>query len=193
MCCDVAIWQHDHDYSPMVETIYPLEAYGVRNVHYKVVINQYQSYNAAADACEATTSNEFYEIDEKVKIPKLDTKGSNLLASGQPPLTPVQKENYEELISEFDRLLASQPACFGDINLDGAVNEADIDQWSMFQALSKGYSSWADLNKDGLTNPDDLDIIQQNLGPCPKTDGAGVGAPVGRLHNSSERGEIGKR
>jgi hypothetical protein len=51
--------------------------------------------------------------------------------------------------------------------LDGVVNELDVQQWSMFQSLSMGLSSWADVNQDGFTNQTDLDIIEQNFGPCP--------------------------
>ena len=47
------------------------------------------------------------------------------------------------------------------------MNELDVQQWSMFQSLSMGLSSWADVNQDGLTNQTDLDIIEQNFGPCP--------------------------
>jgi hypothetical protein len=39
----------------------------------------------------------------------------------------------------------------------------------MFQSLSMGLSSWADVNQDGFTNQTDLDIIEQNFGPCPSS------------------------
>jgi len=175
LCCDVAVWQHNHQ-EPVVTNIYPLHSYSIRNAHYKLVINDYQSYDATANACAATTSTEFYEINEDVPTPKLDTADSNLLAS-ETPLTPVQKKNHDELTAQLNRLLASQPACPADINLDGVVNEADVDQWTMFQALSMGLSSWADINQDGLTNDADLDIIEQNLGRCPKAEaGEGLGS-----------------
>ena len=68
---------------------------------------------------------------------------------------------------QLGTLLASQPACASDINLDGFVNYLDIAQWSLFQELSLGNSSWADVNLDGLTNSADLSIILQNFGSCP--------------------------
>jgi hypothetical protein len=166
LCCDVAVWQADHGL-PISANIYPLEAYAIRNDQYKLVINKYQSYDAAANACAATQSTEFYEINEDVPVPKLDTADADLLASGK-PLTPIQQQNYNDLNTQLQALLASQPACPGDINLDGVVNQLDIAQWTMFQQLSMGYSSWADLNQDGLTNNADLNIIEQHLGPCPK-------------------------
>jgi hypothetical protein len=67
---------------------------------------------------------------------------------------------------QLAQILASQPACPGDVNLDGVVNNADIAQWQFFQQLS-GYSSWADINLDGLTDSADLAIILQNQGACP--------------------------
>ncbi len=166
LCCDVAIWQHDHGGTVTVTNIYPLQAYAIRNDHYKIVINKYQSYDATANACAATTSTEFYEINEDVPIPKLDTADSDLLANGN-TLTPLQQANFDALNAKLNELLASQPSCPGDINLDGVVNQLDIDQWAMFMALSP-FSSWADINQDGLTNDIDLKIIEQNLGPCPK-------------------------
>ena len=70
------------------------------------------------------------------------------------------------MTAQLAQLLASQPACPGDVNLDGVVNNADIAEYEMFQELS-GYSSWADINLDGLTDSADLAIILQNQGACP--------------------------
>lgn len=171
LCCDVAVWQHDHGGTVAITNIYPLQAYSMRNAHYKLVINNYQSYDVTANACAATTSTEFYAINEDVPIPKLDTSGSDLLASGH-PLTPPQKKNYDALTAGLNRLRAWQPACPGDINLDGVVNQLDLYQWDLFAALTP-YSSWADINQDGLTDDIDLDIIQQNQGPCPSAEASG--------------------
>ncbi len=165
-CCDVAIWQHDHGQA-IATDIYPLNAYGVRNDNYKLVINKYMSYDAASNSCANTTSTEFYQIDEDVPVPMLDNANGDLLANGG-KLTPVQQKNFDALMATYNSLLSSQPDCPWDINLDGVVNEADVQEWSMFQALSMGLSSWADVNQDGLTNQTDEDLIQQHLGPCPK-------------------------
>lgn len=166
LCCDVAIWQHDHG-ETISDNIYPLQAYAIRNDHYKLVINKYQSYDATTNACASTSSTEFYEINEDVPNPKLDTADSDLLANGN-QLTPVQQKNFDALSAELKALLASQPSCPSDINLDGVVNQLDVAQWGMFEELSRRLSSWADVNQDGLTNGVDLEIILQHLGPCPK-------------------------
>ncbi|MGO9602932.1 MAG: sulfatase-like hydrolase/transferase [Candidatus Binataceae bacterium] len=165
-CCNVAIWQHDHGQTISTD-IYPLQAYGIRNDQYKVVVNNYQGYDAATNSCAPTTSTEFYQINEDVPIPKLDRAGSDLLASGV-PLTPVQQKNFDALSAALNALLASEPACPWDINLDGVVNDEDIAEWSMLVSLSMGNSSWADINQDGLTNQTDEDLIEQHFGPCPK-------------------------
>ncbi len=166
LCCDVAIWQHDHNQTISTD-IYPFRAYAIRNDSYKIVVNNTYSYDADANACATTASTEFYQINEDVPSPKLDTSDANLLATGKPPLTPLEQQNYDALSTELTALLASEQVCTGDINLDGVINDLDVDQWTMFESLSGGLSSWADLNLDGLTNSDDLDIIEQNMGPCP--------------------------
>lgn len=168
LCCDVAMWQHDHQEEPIVSDIYPLHSDGIRNAHYKLVINDYQLYDDQTDTCAATTSTEFYQIDE-APMPMLDTENANLLANKTPAeLTPVQRKNYDELTAQLNKLLATQPACPADVNLDGVVDQLDAYQWATFRALSMGLSSWADINQDGLTNAADLSIIEQNFGPCPK-------------------------
>jgi len=164
LCCDVAVWQANHAQT-ISTNIYPLEAVAIRNASYKIVINQFEAYDATSNSCVATSSNEFYRINENVPIPKLDTPDANLLATGT-PLNRQQKKNYDALTAQLAQLLASQPACPGDVNLDGVVNNADIADWQMFQALS-GLSSWADINLDGLTDSADLAIILQNQGACP--------------------------
>ena len=166
LCCDVAAWQANHAQT-ISSDIYPLAAYGMRNDRYKLVVNNYQSYDAASNSCVATTSTEFYSINEKVPVPKLDTEDSDLLANGA-KLNKEQQKNYDALSAQLKTLQASQPACVADINLVGVVNYQDVAQYTMFQELS-GNSSWADLNLDGLTNDADLAIILQNLGACPSS------------------------
>jgi Sulfatase len=165
LCCDVAVWQANHAQTISTD-IYPLQAYGIRNDRYKLVVNNYQAYDATSNACVATTSPEFYTINEKVPVPKLDTANSDLLANGA-KLSRLEQKNYDALTVQLKALLASQPACPADINLDGIVNYLDIAQWAMFEELSLGNSSWADVNLDGLTDAADLAIILQNLGSCP--------------------------
>jgi hypothetical protein len=166
LCCDVAKWQADHpSMNPMVTQIYPLEAKAIRNKNYKLVVNTYELYDSASDACVGNTTQEFYQINEKVPTPLLDEAGDDLLTN-RPKLSGPQQRNYNSLNSALNSLLASQPICPGDINLDGVVNYLDIEEWANFEALT-GLSSWADINQDGLTDDADLAIILQNQGLCP--------------------------
>ena len=173
LCCDLAVWQANHAQT-ILTNIYPLEAFAIRNANYKIVLNNYEAYDATANACVATSTKEFYQINENVPLPKLDN--DNLLASGT-PLNRQQKKNYDTLTAQLAQLLASQPACPGDINLDGVVNNADIAQWQMFEQLS-GFSSWADINLDGLTDSADLAIILQNQGACPAAPAKAQSQPI---------------
>ena len=127
LCCDVAVWQANHGQTISTD-IYPLEAFAIRNPLYKFVINSYQAYDATSKSCVATATKEFYQINEKVPVPKLDTADADLLATGN-PLNRQQQKNYNALTLQLMKLLASQPACPGDINLDGIVIYFDVGVW----------------------------------------------------------------
>src|SRR5262249_25997661 len=59
MCCDVAIYQHDHG-ETISTNIYPLKAYAIRNDRYKLVVNKFEDYDGQTNSCVARTSTEFY-------------------------------------------------------------------------------------------------------------------------------------
>jgi len=185
LCCDVAVWQTNHAQTISTD-IYPLEAFAIRNPTYKLVVNSYQAYDATSNSCAATTVREFYQINEKVPIPKLDIANANLLSTGS-TLNRQQQKNYDDLTAQLTKLLASQPACPGDINLDGIVNYLDVADYDLYQGLSQGLSSWADVNLDGLTDSADLAIILQNLGSCPTSQGARVLAARSRPLSATSR------
>ena len=161
-CCDVNVWRANQA-QPGYD-LDPLDSIAIRNDHYKLVNNHFQGYVAATNACAPLTTIEFYSIGETVPVPKIDRAESELLAMGS--LTAEQQANYDALTAQLNTILASQPACPGDGNIDGVVNGLDyVDwSWSAFRMPGHGKSSWYDLNLDGLTNTADLAIIQQNLG-----------------------------
>src|SRR5690606_38328267 len=116
-----------------------------------------------------------------VPQPALDGEGDDLL-NPEPRLSPAEEQRLAELEYQLELLLASEKACPGDGNGDGVVDQEDIDNHSRL-ASQWGGSSLYDFNHDGLTDAQDLAIIQANLGACPQyyrctTAGAPSGAPA---------------
>ena len=50
LCCDVAVWQANHGQTISTD-IYPLEAFAIRDDNYKLVINNYEAYDATSNSC----------------------------------------------------------------------------------------------------------------------------------------------
>jgi hypothetical protein len=160
-CCDVNVWLASETPPQPTVAIQPQQSLAIRNDRYKLVQNFTKNYDAATNACVDTQTNEFYKINEAVPIPRLDKENAEL-APGS--FTKVQQANYDALYAQLQAILASQPECPGDGNIDGVVNAQDIADWRSLRALSQGKSSWYDINLDGLTDSVDLAIIRQNLG-----------------------------
>ena len=83
-----------------------------------------------------------------------------LLTNGQPVgLTGEQAANFAELQAQLQELLASEPACYADGNLDKRVDAADwkgvFGNW--------GQPSVFDFNQDGTTNDADLQCVASNF------------------------------
>lgn len=139
----------------------------VRNDTYKVVRNTIQTYDAATDTGGPVTANEFYEINQAVPTPRIDTADLNLIPSHSSWSSAVSA-NYADLLSKLDSILASQPACPGDGNIDASVDSLDAGKWKAL-STSWGLSSVYDFNLDGVTDSADLAIINGNLGICQKS------------------------
>ena len=69
------------------------------------------------------------------------------------------------LTNALSRLLASNVPCAGDGNLDGIVDQADVDQFNYWANVTGSRSSWYDFNLDGLTNQNDVPYITQGMFP----------------------------
>ncbi|MFA7668025.1 MAG: sulfatase-like hydrolase/transferase [Burkholderiaceae bacterium] len=138
--------------------ILPDSQRAIRNATHKLV--QIDRLNCATGQIEA--SEELYAINEATPLPRLDNAVYDLLT--QPALTPEQEQHYLSLKTEIQALHASHVACPGDGNLDGMVDDKDIDGWTRYSRENGGHSSWFDFNHDGLTNTDDLKIIHDNFG-----------------------------
>ncbi len=143
--------------------ILPESSAAIRNADYKLVRNTTIVYVPETDDFTTKVTEEMFRIDEAVPTPLLDTHDRNLL----PPATPELQEQYTWLLGKLDALLASQPECPGDGNQDGVVDGEDVRQWQRI-AREWGGSSVYDMViggvRDGLTNQQDGEVIQANLG-----------------------------
>jgi hypothetical protein len=175
-CCQVNQYVNSHppaDGSPVTYfNLQPLRSVAIRNDNYKVVRNSFNgnptlgsmdpSQVTQADLnCDELITDEFYEINETE--PRIDREDEDLLQV-LPVLSPEQAANFLELSEQLAEILTSQPPCIGDGNIDGVVDELDQSDWQEFADLSVGQSSWYDINKDGVTNVQDLVIISENQG-----------------------------
>jgi hypothetical protein len=139
----------------------------VRNDAYKVVRNTVQMYDSTADTGGPVTANEFYAVNENVPTPLIDTADLNLIPT-RSSWSPTVAANYAELSSKLDSILASQPPCPGDGNIDDTVDSLDARNATSI-GTSWRWSSVYDVNLDGVTDNLDLTIINRNAGHCPKS------------------------
>jgi hypothetical protein len=147
--------------------ISPEISIAVRNDSYKVVRNTIQTYDATADTGGPVTTDEFYQINQDIPTPLIDKAALNLIPT-RSSWAPALTTNYGQLSAELDTILASQPACPGDGNIDGRVDALDVGDW-MTITQTWGLSSVFDVNLDGATDLADLAIIRKNQGLCAKT------------------------
>jgi hypothetical protein len=167
-CCEVNQAKFLSGGSAALATIVPETSYGIRNEKYKLVQNTMQNYDSTTNSCTdpvtnkplTITTTELFEVNQEVPLPKIDNTALDYTTSST--LTAI----YNELLSALNSILASQPPCPGDTNIDGLVNAEDLSIWQ--KLLIWAASSWADFNHDGLTNAADGQIIRANFGTCAK-------------------------
>jgi hypothetical protein len=165
------IWKHEpEDYSIKKVDQNPQKAVAVRNHHYKLIQNQWTDYDIKTDGPMPGTSLEFYRVNEHQPVPLIDREELDLLPSrlnNARGLNPVQKQNFDDLLSQMHTYLASAPPCPGDGNGDGVVNQDDITD---FNLISQSWfkSSHYDFNLDGATDIHDLITIYNHFGTCPQ-------------------------
>ena len=153
-CCDV------NTTTGQTYTVYPHAQWAMRDDRYKLVLTEQP--NCATD--ELDLQYEFYAIDDASPTPALDRIDANLLTSPVLPpqgLDGTQLDAFNALSRKLDTMLASQPDCTGDGNMDRRVNQTDLDDWSTFAGLG---SSVYDLNLDGQTDDADTMVIRGNFG-----------------------------
>jgi len=156
-------------YTPV--NILPEVSTAIRNDNYKLIENQVQVYDTTNDSGTTSVTKEFYTINEDANNPALDTPNS---ANQLDPTSSSVSAIYDSLLRQLNAILASQPACPGDANIDGQVNAGDLSVWQLMINLWNQIvgavltSSVADFNYDGYTNSADAQIIQSHQGVCPK-------------------------
>lgn len=157
-CCDVNAFRAAQGQDTY--TIVPDFSTAIRNNLYKIVQNTTWIYNEQNDLCEIDLVTEFFNIDENVPVPTLDTDGTQIDVSALPP-DSEEKINYDSLMLELEQMLSLTPNCPGDGNIDSRVNSEDISGWHYY-AHTWGLSSVFDFNLDGLTDGADRLVIATN-------------------------------
>ncbi|HEY1731793.1 MAG TPA: sulfatase-like hydrolase/transferase [Terriglobales bacterium] len=161
------IWEHEgnsSNYNTDKVAQSPQEYEAVRNQHYKLLQNKWTDYDIQTNGPVAMSSIEFYSVNENAPLPKLDTANSDLLPGS---LNHEQQANFDWLSAKLNQVQASAPACPGDGNGDGVVDEQDVTDYYQI-ADSWGLSSHYDFNIDSFTNGDDLNTILTHMGACPQ-------------------------
>src|SRR5262249_32922069 len=149
--------------------IVPTETKAIRNAKFKLVVSEEYTCADPNSPKATTTVTEFYDLRPRPLDPVnplgLDNRPDDLLK--HPFLTPEQHDNLVALTNDLKELLATEVACPGDGNLDKVVNREDF----VGVQTNKGGSSVFDLNRDGLTNDLDLQIVNEHFGDvCPPND-----------------------
>ncbi len=163
-CCAVNEYQAANGEDPY--SVQPSSQLAMRDADYKLVQATATNWDTQTSACKTETVTEFYAIDENVP-PMLDDEGGDLLASGH-GLTPSEQEAFSSLSIALEALLDSNVPCVGDGNLDGVIDDLDVEQLGYWQELY-GLSSWYDFDHNGKTNEEDLAFITAGSLPrdCP--------------------------
>jgi hypothetical protein len=162
-CCQVNRWQAQNSLQPYF-SLQPLSSVAVRNDDYKVVVNTYRGDRDASDptSCQPNVSNEFYRINERKPLPRIDRAHQDLRQ--RPFLTAEERANLVALEKQLKTVLESQLPCVGDGNIDGVVNGHDLTGWRDFALFAMGGSSWYDIDLNGRTDPLDRAIIERQQG-----------------------------
>lgn len=170
-CCRVNKYNLAQSPAQPTYSVLPDWQMAMRDEHYKLVQLATTDYDPATAACATTQATEFYAIDEAVP-PKLDDAQRNLLL---PPRVLDTREQwaFDKLTLALNDLLLSQSPCVGDGNLDGVVDQKDIDQLTYWANVTGSMSSWYDFNLDGLTNSVDVPYVTGGMFPrtCPRQGG----------------------
>src|SRR5690606_31158557 len=124
-CADVNEARYKANPQQSALSLVPESTVAIRNELYKLVVNSSVDYDPASDSHQEVVSEELYEINQAAPMPLLDTEDRNLLPTSNAQLEAV----HQDLRTKLDEMLASDPDCPGDGNIDGVVNAQDVDNW----------------------------------------------------------------
>ena len=170
-CCDLraaaatdaALYAQCGDFA-----ILPPSAMAATDGHYKLIIKQLegcdQSSKCAFEFYDLTTApfNHVLLGGRGVDFPSVSLLPSGDAACSPGELTPEAAAAFTALQSYMYDLMATQPACLGDGNIDGVIDSVDLAEIATWW----GQSSVYDFNNDGTTDGSDLAQILTNWGPC---------------------------
>ncbi len=79
----------------------------------------------------------------------------------------MRKTNFTQTATNLKAAGYVVPPC---VNLDGVVDQKDVDQFNYWANVTTMNSSWYDFNLDGFTNQYDVPFITQGTFPrvCPR-------------------------
>ncbi|MFT0531475.1 sulfatase-like hydrolase/transferase [Castellaniella hirudinis] len=168
-CADVNEARYKADPPQSALVLVPESSVAIRNERYKLVVNTSVDYDPATDSQKEFSSEELYEVNQAAPVPLLDTAERNLLPTSDPGLEAIR----QDLRDKLDAMLASNPPCPGDGNLDGVVDAQDLDNWRQI-ARDWGQSSVYDFPtpqyRDGITDSQDEAVILAHLNKaCQRT------------------------
>lgn len=171
-CAQVNQVRYGNNNAAQMYTIMPDQSVAVRETRYKLVRNTFKRFDPAKGIHDEV-EYEFYEVDQAKGTPLLDENGMskiNLDGTPMPGWTLADDLAYKDLKDRLDRLMLSAVVCEGDGNIDGVVNQADLDNWNRIHS-SWGKSSVYDFAgatpgslPDGYTNGPDQDVVSLQLG-----------------------------
>ena len=180
-CCDVKSYASPGTPDqPLV--IVNKAGWTTRNDDYK--LNRLLIQNC--DTNEKEVDWEFYQVDQKPVLPRIDRPQTDVELVFPPndllvgTLSLEEQQNCTALFDEMQAIFNSVVGdktqeqngaiyCEGDGTLDKIVNEEDracVKRYmsTAFAPANPGESSWCDMNFDGITNAADLAIVETNLG-----------------------------
>ncbi|NYT59524.1 sulfatase-like hydrolase/transferase [Alcaligenaceae bacterium] len=168
-CADVNEARYKANPQQSALSLVPESTVAIRNELYKLVVNSSVDYDPASDSHQEVVSEELYEINQAAPMPLLDTEDRNLLPTSNAQLEAV----HQDLRTKLDEMLASDPDCPGDGNIDGVVNAQDVDNWRKIAqewGLSSVYDFLTPEYRDGITDHKDEAVIHANLNKtCERT------------------------